>query len=79
MIDAKSIIRGISNEKPADDRLLLMAHIWSAYEVTGEVTMKIGAKCWMVHLIKDMVLRARQLEDKLFVSQRWTGHARIMA
>ncbi len=44
-MEATSIMRGMSSEKPADDLFLLTDHIWSAYDVTGEVTMKKGAKC----------------------------------
>ena len=44
-MDANNMMRGISSEKPVEDRLLLIDHIWSAYDVTGEVTMKRGAKC----------------------------------
>jgi hypothetical protein len=33
-----------------------MLHIWSAYEVTGDVTMKIGAMWVMTHLTSDMAL-----------------------
>lgn len=55
------MMRGISSEKPADERFLLIDHIWSAYEVTGEVTMKIGAIWVITHLTRDMVLKLRQL------------------
>lgn len=37
-IEASSMIRGISSEKPADVRVRWMLRIWSAYDVTGEVT-----------------------------------------
>jgi hypothetical protein len=36
-------MRGTSSEKPADERFLLIDHIWSAYDVTGELTMNSGA------------------------------------
>ncbi len=41
--DATSIINGISNEKPALDLVLCMEYVWSAYEVMGEMIMKMGA------------------------------------
>jgi hypothetical protein len=56
VMDATSIISGMSSEKPADERFLLMDHIWSAYEVTGEVTMKIGAIWEMTHLMRNIVI-----------------------
>ena len=58
-IDATSMMRGTSSENPADERFLLIDHIWSAYEVTGELTMKIGAKCVMAHFTMDMVLECQ--------------------
>lgn len=51
-----SMIRGMSSENPADERLLCILHIWSAYEVTGEVTMKTGAMCVITHFTSDMAL-----------------------
>lgn len=54
-----SMISGMSSEKPALDRDLLIAHIWSAYDVTGEVTMNRGAMCVMVHFTRDMALYHR--------------------
>jgi hypothetical protein len=56
-IEATSIINGMSREKPADERLLLIDHIWSPYEVTGELTMNSGAICVMIHFRNDMTLR----------------------
>jgi len=50
------MIRGISSEKPALDRFLLMDQIWSAYEVTGEVMMNTGAMCVKTHLMRVIVL-----------------------
>jgi hypothetical protein len=55
-MDATSMIKGISSEKPADERFLLIDHIWSAYDVTGEVTIKIGAMWAMTHLTRDMMI-----------------------
>ena len=55
-IDATSMMSGMSSEKPEDERFLLMDHIWSAYEVIGEVTMKIGAMRVMIHRTSDIVL-----------------------
>ena len=49
-------MRGMSSEKPAEERFLLMDHIWSAYDVTGDVTRKSGAMCVMIHFAKDMAL-----------------------
>ena len=51
------MMSGMSNEKPALDRVLDILHIWSAYEVIGEVMMKMGAMCVMIALMKDMILR----------------------
>lgn len=42
-IEATSIMRGMSNEKPALDLLLWIAIVWSAYEVIGEIIMNMGA------------------------------------
>ena len=50
------MIKGTSSENPADERFLLMDHIWSAYDVTGELTMNSGAICVMIHLRSDMIL-----------------------
>lgn len=38
VMEATSMIKGISREKPAEERLRCMEYIWSAYEVMGEVT-----------------------------------------
>jgi hypothetical protein len=56
-IEATSIINGISSEKPADERFLFIDHIWSPYEVTGELTMNSGAIWVMTHFRNDMSLR----------------------
>ena len=50
------MMRGMSSEKPAEERILLIDQIWSAYDVIGELTMKTGAICIMVHLKKDITL-----------------------
>lgn len=47
------MMRGRSSENPSDDRFLCMDHVWSAYDVTGDVMMNIGAMCVMIHLTKD--------------------------
>lgn len=41
--DATSMINGISKEKPALDLVRCMEYVWSAYEVMGEIIMKMGA------------------------------------
>jgi hypothetical protein len=55
-IEATSMISGTSREKPADDRFLFIDHIWSAYEVTGEVMRKRGAMWVITHATNDMIL-----------------------
>ena len=65
------MMRGMSSEKPAEERFLLMDHIWSAYEVTGEVTMKIGAMCVMIHFSSDMVLRRMSVWPSNFSMCVW--------
>ena len=55
MLDT-SIMSGMSRENPALERFLLIDHIWSAYEVIGEVTMKTGATCVTAHLTKVIAL-----------------------
>jgi len=42
-MDATSIINGMSSEKPALDFVRCIEYVWSAYEVMGEMMMKIGA------------------------------------
>ena len=42
-IDATNIINGISSENPALDFVRCIEYVWSAYEVMGEIMMKIGA------------------------------------
>ncbi len=59
-IDDTSMISGMSRENPAEERLFLMLHIWSAYDVTGEVTIKTGAMCVSVQRTSDMTLLACQ-------------------
>lgn len=44
-IEATSMIRGMSNENPAELRDRLMLKIWSAYDVTGDV-MRLFAQRW---------------------------------
>jgi hypothetical protein len=53
---ATSIISGISSEKPALERFLLIDQIWSAYDVTGEVIINSGATCVTAHLTRVIVL-----------------------
>lgn len=43
VIEATSMMRGMSRENPADECFRFMLHIWSPYDVTGEVTMNTGA------------------------------------
>ena len=38
---------GISSENPSLDLVLCMEYIWSAYEVIGDATRKIGA-AWLI-------------------------------
>lgn len=47
------MIRGRSSENPSDERFLCMDHIWSAYDVTGDVMMNMGAMCVITHFIND--------------------------
>lgn len=54
---ATSMISGTSSEKPALERFLLIDHIWSAYEVTGEVIMNKGATCVTAHLTRVIALQ----------------------
>lgn len=42
-MDAMSMIRGMSREKPALDLLRCMAIAWSLYESTGDRIRKMGA------------------------------------
>jgi hypothetical protein len=42
-VDATNIINGISSENPALDFVRCIEYVWSAYEVMGEIMMKIGA------------------------------------
>jgi hypothetical protein len=42
-IDATNMINGMSNENPALDFVRCIEYVWSAYEVIGEIMMKIGA------------------------------------
>lgn len=53
---AKSMINGMSSEKPADERFLLIDHIWSAYDVKGELMMNRGATRVVTQLNRDMIL-----------------------
>lgn len=64
-MDAVSMIRGMSREKPLEERLLLMDHIWSAYEVTGEEMMKSGAMLVTASLTSDMMLPSGQQVDRV--------------
>jgi hypothetical protein len=44
-IEATSMIRGMSREKPAEDLVLWILHIWSAYDVTGEEMRLVTIEC----------------------------------
>lgn len=47
------MMSGRSRLKPSDERFLCMDHVWSAYDVTGEVMMNMGAMCVTTHFIND--------------------------
>lgn len=64
-IDATSMMSGISSEKPADERLFEILHIWSAYDVTGDVTIKMGAMCVTIQERSDMILYAEMVSERL--------------